>query len=201
MNVSQKPDDHIWYFFKCSIDNKGPKLLQAMCSSWNITNYTSSIKMYLPFYFIAISIFHNKFLIYCIAFLQLYKKSLTCFRWKSDDRRHVVNCVQQVFQQGFAHVDKFKALEVCVSNMLDRFNIVFLSLLSLAFFLRDNQEKMIYYLLLDRKERYPSYEDEDLPPRNDIGMCLFPLSVHGHSQIKHSLYKLAEEEFEVPHSC
>uniref|UniRef100_A0A8C7P8E6 Protein kinase domain-containing protein n=1 Tax=Oncorhynchus mykiss TaxID=8022 RepID=A0A8C7P8E6_ONCMY len=28
----------------------------------------------------------------------------------------------------------------------------------------DNQEKMIYYLLLDRKERYPSYEDEDLPP-------------------------------------
>uniref|UniRef100_A0A3B3Q814 Serine/threonine-protein kinase BRSK2-like n=1 Tax=Paramormyrops kingsleyae TaxID=1676925 RepID=A0A3B3Q814_9TELE len=33
----------------------------------------------------------------------------------------------------------------------------------------DNQEKMIYYLLLDRKERYPSCEDEDLPPRNDIG--------------------------------
>ncbi|KAI4901949.1 hypothetical protein NFI96_022519, partial [Prochilodus magdalenae] len=33
----------------------------------------------------------------------------------------------------------------------------------------DNQEKMIYYLLLDRKERYPSYEDEDLPPRNDVG--------------------------------
>ncbi|XP_039514227.1 serine/threonine-protein kinase BRSK2 isoform X4 [Pimephales promelas] len=32
----------------------------------------------------------------------------------------------------------------------------------------DNQEKMIYYLLLDRKERYPSYEDEDLPPRNEI---------------------------------
>ncbi|XP_063047053.1 serine/threonine-protein kinase BRSK1 [Engraulis encrasicolus] len=31
-----------------------------------------------------------------------------------------------------------------------------------------NQEKMIYYLLLDRKERYPSYEDEDLPPRNDV---------------------------------
>ncbi|XP_067088995.1 serine/threonine-protein kinase BRSK2 isoform X2 [Osmerus mordax] len=31
----------------------------------------------------------------------------------------------------------------------------------------DNQEKMIYYLLLDRKERYPSCEDEDLPPRND----------------------------------
>ncbi|XP_021431092.2 serine/threonine-protein kinase BRSK2-like isoform X3 [Oncorhynchus mykiss] len=32
----------------------------------------------------------------------------------------------------------------------------------------DNQEKMIYYLLLDRKERYPSYEDEDLPPRIDV---------------------------------
>ncbi|XP_041941143.1 serine/threonine-protein kinase BRSK1 isoform X1 [Alosa alosa] len=31
-----------------------------------------------------------------------------------------------------------------------------------------NQEKMIYYLLLDRKERYPSYEDENLPPRNDV---------------------------------
>ncbi|XP_050783895.1 serine/threonine-protein kinase BRSK1 isoform X1 [Gopherus flavomarginatus] len=31
----------------------------------------------------------------------------------------------------------------------------------------ENQEKMIYYLLLDRKERYPSCEDEDLPPRND----------------------------------
>ncbi|XP_077415896.1 serine/threonine-protein kinase BRSK1-like isoform X4 [Vanacampus margaritifer] len=31
----------------------------------------------------------------------------------------------------------------------------------------ENQEKMIYYLLLDRKERYPTYEDEDLPPRND----------------------------------
>ncbi len=60
---------------------------------------------------------------------------------------------------------------------------------------------MIYYLLLDRKERYPSYEDEDLPPRNDIGMCLFPWRVHEHSQIKHSLYKLAEEEFEVPLSC
>lgn len=38
--------------------------------------------------------------------------------------------------------------------------------------LRENQEKMIYYLLLDRKERYPSYEDEDLPPRNDIGQSL-----------------------------
>lgn len=34
---------------------------------------------------------------------------------------------------------------------------------------RENQEKMIYFLLLDRKERYPSHEDEDLPPRNEIG--------------------------------
>uniref|UniRef100_A0A4W3J2Z1 BR serine/threonine kinase 2 n=1 Tax=Callorhinchus milii TaxID=7868 RepID=A0A4W3J2Z1_CALMI len=32
----------------------------------------------------------------------------------------------------------------------------------------ENQEKMIYFLLLDRKERYPSHEDEDLPPRVDI---------------------------------
>ncbi|XP_006718437.1 serine/threonine-protein kinase BRSK2 isoform X5 [Homo sapiens] len=32
----------------------------------------------------------------------------------------------------------------------------------------ENQEKMIYFLLLDRKERYPSQEDEDLPPRNEI---------------------------------
>ncbi|XP_046714823.1 serine/threonine-protein kinase BRSK2 isoform X2 [Silurus meridionalis] len=32
----------------------------------------------------------------------------------------------------------------------------------------DNQEKMIYFLLLDRKERYPSQEDQNLPPRNDI---------------------------------
>ncbi|MCJ8735786.1 hypothetical protein PDJAM_G00251540 [Pangasius djambal] len=32
----------------------------------------------------------------------------------------------------------------------------------------DNQEKMIYFLLLDRKERYPSHEDQNLPPRNDI---------------------------------
>uniref|UniRef100_A0A4W4HKV2 Protein kinase domain-containing protein n=1 Tax=Electrophorus electricus TaxID=8005 RepID=A0A4W4HKV2_ELEEL len=34
--------------------------------------------------------------------------------------------------------------------------------------LLDNQEKMIYFLLLDRKERYPSHEDQNLPPRNDI---------------------------------
>ncbi|XP_029702209.1 serine/threonine-protein kinase BRSK2-like isoform X4 [Takifugu rubripes] len=31
----------------------------------------------------------------------------------------------------------------------------------------DNQEKMIYFLLLDRKERYPSHEDQNLPPRNE----------------------------------
>ncbi|XP_038639448.1 serine/threonine-protein kinase BRSK2-like isoform X3 [Scyliorhinus canicula] len=35
-------------------------------------------------------------------------------------------------------------------------------------FEEENQEKMIYFLLLDRKERYPSCEDEDLPPRNEI---------------------------------
>lgn len=34
---------------------------------------------------------------------------------------------------------------------------------------RENQEKMIYFLLLDRKERYPSHEDQNLPPRNEIG--------------------------------
>ncbi|XP_077953959.1 serine/threonine-protein kinase BRSK2 isoform X6 [Gasterosteus aculeatus] len=32
----------------------------------------------------------------------------------------------------------------------------------------DNQQKMIYFLLLDRKERYPSQEDQNLPPRNEI---------------------------------
>lgn len=36
----------------------------------------------------------------------------------------------------------------------------------------DNQEKMIYFLLLDRKERYPSQEDQNLPPRNEIGEAL-----------------------------
>lgn len=43
--------------------------------------------------------------------------------------------------------------------------------ISLKFF-SDNQEKMIYFLLLDRKERYPSHEDQNLPPRNDIGIYL-----------------------------
>ncbi|XP_034745974.1 serine/threonine-protein kinase BRSK2-like [Etheostoma cragini] len=33
----------------------------------------------------------------------------------------------------------------------------------------ENQEKMIYFLLLDRKERYPSQEDQNLPPRTEIG--------------------------------
>lgn len=37
--------------------------------------------------------------------------------------------------------------------------------------LSDNQEKMIYFLLLDRKERYPSHEDQNLPPRSEIGMA------------------------------
>uniref|UniRef100_A0A3B3ZU35 Protein kinase domain-containing protein n=1 Tax=Periophthalmus magnuspinnatus TaxID=409849 RepID=A0A3B3ZU35_9GOBI len=32
----------------------------------------------------------------------------------------------------------------------------------------ENQEKMIYFLLLDRKERFPSHEDQNLPPRNEI---------------------------------
>ncbi|KAK7944318.1 hypothetical protein WMY93_000046 [Mugilogobius chulae] len=31
----------------------------------------------------------------------------------------------------------------------------------------ENQEKMIYFLLLDRKERFPSHEDQNLPPRNE----------------------------------
>lgn len=39
----------------------------------------------------------------------------------------------------------------------------------LFIFCSDNQEKMIYFLLLDRKERYPSQEDQNLPPRNEIG--------------------------------
>lgn len=33
---------------------------------------------------------------------------------------------------------------------------------------------MIYFLLLDRKERYPSHEDQNLPPRNEIGKTLRP---------------------------
>uniref|UniRef100_A0A8C8JAT4 Protein kinase domain-containing protein n=1 Tax=Oncorhynchus tshawytscha TaxID=74940 RepID=A0A8C8JAT4_ONCTS len=46
----------------------------------------------------------------------------------------------------------------------------------------DNQEKMIYYLLLDRKERYPSYEDEDLPPRNDVVSTNLFLRFHATSK-------------------
>lgn len=33
---------------------------------------------------------------------------------------------------------------------------------------------MIYFLLLDRKERYPSHEDQNLPPRNEIGKTRRP---------------------------
>lgn len=33
----------------------------------------------------------------------------------------------------------------------------------------ENQEKMIYFLLLDRKERFPSHEDQNLPARSEIG--------------------------------
>lgn len=36
---------------------------------------------------------------------------------------------------------------------------------------------MIYFLLLDRKERYPSQEDQNLPPRNEIGEPWFIKSV------------------------
>ncbi len=52
---------------------------------------------------------------------------------QSDDRRHVVNCVQQVFQEGFSHVDHFEALVICISDRLDRVNIVFLSSISHIF--------------------------------------------------------------------
>ncbi len=37
---------------------------------------------------------------------------------QSDDGRHGVDCVQQVFQQSFDHVDDLEALEICVSNMI-----------------------------------------------------------------------------------
>jgi len=60
-------------------------------------------------------------------------------------------------------------------SLIDMFLVFSFSNEYLSFSLvchRENQEKMIYYLLLDRKERYPSYEDEDLPPRNDIGQSL-----------------------------
>lgn len=33
---------------------------------------------------------------------------------------------------------------------------------------------MIYFLLLDRKERYPSHEDQNLPPRNETGRRAAP---------------------------
>lgn len=52
---------------------------------------------------------------------------------------------------------------------VDLFFFPNIKILFSSFFFRENQEKMIYFLLLDRKERYPSHEDEDLPPRNEIG--------------------------------
>lgn len=51
----------------------------------------------------------------------------------------------------------------------------------------DNQEKMIYFLLLDRKERYPSQEDQNLPPRNEIGEAADTLhSQHTHIKVEYS---------------
>ncbi len=38
-----------------------------------------------------------------------YEKSLN---YQSDNRRHVVDCVQQVFQQSFYHVDHLETLEI-----------------------------------------------------------------------------------------
>lgn len=50
----------------------------------------------------------------------------------------------------------------------------------------DNQEKMIYFLLLDRKERYPSQEDQNLPPRNEIGEAADTLhSKHTHFEVEY----------------
>lgn len=56
---------------------------------------------------------------------------------------------------------------VCL--LVNVFSLQIQRFFSFSFFFRENQEKMIYFLLLDRKERYPSHEDEDLPPRNEIG--------------------------------
>lgn len=60
----------------------------------------------------------------------------------------------------------------CSTSLFSSFNISSNEYFSIFLCVRENQEKMIYYLLLDRKERYPSYEDEDLPPRNDVGQSL-----------------------------
>lgn len=51
----------------------------------------------------------------------------------------------------------------------------------------DNQEKMIYFLLLDRKERYPSQEDQNLPPRNEIGEARTEKSTRKSVTIKKSI--------------
>lgn len=57
---------------------------------------------------------------------------------------------------------------------------------------RDNQEKMIYFLLLDRKERYPSQEDQNLPPRNEIGEASNTLHIkHIHIKVEYSLHAFA----------
>nr|XP_023857883.1 serine/threonine-protein kinase BRSK2 [Salvelinus alpinus] len=47
----------------------------------------------------------------------------------------------------------------------------------------DNQEKMIYFLLLDRKERYPSQEDQNLPPRSEIEFRLNHNGVGGTNRV------------------
>lgn len=36
----------------------------------------------------------------------------------SDDRRHVVDCVQLVFRQSFDHVDNIEGLEIHILHML-----------------------------------------------------------------------------------
>ncbi len=54
-------------------------------------------------------------------FLQSYLKAfylLKRINYQSDYRRHVVDYVQQVSQQQFDHVDKRKALEMCISNTI-----------------------------------------------------------------------------------
>lgn len=51
----------------------------------------------------------------------------------------------------------------------------------------ENQEKMIYFLLLDRKERFPSHEDQNLPPRNEIGKELCLLAPHPAPHLRRSL--------------
>ncbi len=48
-------------------------------------------------------------------FLQFtYEKSIN---YHSDDRRHVVDCEQQVFQQSFDHIYNLETLEICITNM------------------------------------------------------------------------------------